>query len=483
MRVGVRAPSRGLSLAHGQARWLRGLAERWDELSLATRFLVANLIVLVVAGVALGVWVGRQIEIGVLTRTGSVTALYADSVVSPQLQGASLAGGLDDKVVSTLDHLLTRTDLGQGIVSLKIWSKAGTVLYSPVRTLIGEHFAVEGGLARAVRGEVAAEMSDLSEEENEFERTRWSRLVEVYVPVRADLGGELVAVMEVYQLPDELEAQIAESQRLSWGVVALTMTLIYLLLAGIVRAGSDTIERQAAALSARVVELQRVLSENTRLQARVGQAARRTMSLNERSRRRIGADLHDGPAQALALALLRLEDGPSRGPISDDDLVTVRRAVNDALVDLRSIAADLRMPALTHLSVAEVAERAVRDHEHHAETKIALHLERIPVQVPLAIKIALLRTLQEALSNATRHGLGRDVAVHLSSDGVTLQLEVRDAGPGFAVTSVADGDHLGLEGMRERTELLGGTFSIESSVGKGAVVRASWPLAVAVEEE
>jgi signal transduction histidine kinase len=208
------------------------------------------------------------------------------------------------------------------------------------------------------------------------------------------------------------------------------------------------------------------------------------MSLNERSRRRIGADLHDGPAQALALALLRLEDGPSRGPISDDDLVTVRRAVNDALVDLRSIAADLRMPALTHLSVAEVAERAVRDHEHHAGTKIALHLERMPEQVvPLAIKIALLRTLQEALSNATRHGLGRDVAVRLASDGVTLQLEVRDAGPGFAVTSVADGDHLGLEGMRERTELLGGTFSIESSVGNGTVVRASWPLAVAVEDE
>ncbi len=458
------------------------MSAKWESLSLATRFLVANLLVLLVAAVVLGVWVGRQIEIGVLNRTAAVTAMYVDSVISPQLQELRDTNVLEDPAVATIDHLLARTDLGQHVVSLKIWRTDGTIAYSPERSLIGRRFPLEGGLVRAVKGEVTAEMSDLTGLENDFERSHWSRLVEIYAPVRVHVGGDVIAVMELYQLPDELESQVLESQLLSWGVVAVTMTVTYVLFAGIVRSGSDTIVRQALALRGRIEELQRVLAENRRLQARVAHAARRSTTLNERSRRRIGADLHDGPAQALALALLRLEDGPGRPPVSDADLTTVRRAVNDALVDLRAIAADLRVPALAPLTVEEVAERAVRDHEHHAGTTVALDVRDVPSNAPLAIKIALLRTLQEALSNAARHGLGRDVATRVWSDGAMLHLEVRDAGPGFTPAAVAEGEHLGIEGMRERTELLGGTFMIDSGAGRGTIVRASWPL-VEIEEE
>ena len=482
MRVDAQVPRRdatGLPIGAGVVAAVR---QQWRALSLATRFLVANLIALLIAAVVLGLWVGRQIESGVLARTATVTALYADSVVAPQLQQVRASGALDDQTNATLDRLLSRTDLGERIVSLKIWSTDGTLLYNPIRALVGQRFAVEGGLARAVSGEVAAELSDLSEAENSYEREHWSRLVEVYVPVRADRGGDLLAVMEVYQLPDELEAQIRESQLLSWAVVALTMALTYLLFAGIVRSGSDTIVRQASALRARVDELQRVLAENRRLQSRVAQAARRSTTLNERSRRRIGADLHDGPAQALALALLRLEDGPGHAPLSEADLLTVRAAVKDALVDLRAIAADLRMPALAALSVAEVAERAVHDHEHHAGTAVALEMAGLDRPAPLAIKIALLRTLQEALSNATRHGLGRDVRAHVWCDGTTLFLEVCDAGPGFDPAVPAEAERLGIEAMRERAELLGGTFAVDSAPQRGTTVRASWPL-VDIEED
>lgn len=482
MRVEADASSRGLPWSPERGRLVTRVSARWERLSLATRFLVTNLVVFLIASVVLGLWVGRQIEIGVLNRTAGVTALYVDSVISPQLQELRDTNVLQESAVATIDHLLARTDLGQHVVSLKVWRTDGTIAYSPVRSLIGQRFPIEGGLVRAVKGEVSAEMSDLTGLENDFERSHWSRLVEIYAPVRVDVGGDVIAVMELYQLPDELESQVLESQLLSWGVVALTMTVTYLLLAGIVRTGSDTIVRQAAALRARIDELQRVLAENRRLQSRVAQAARRSTTLNERLRRRIGADLHDGPAQALALALLRLEDGPGRGPLSDVDLVTVRRALNDALADVRAIAADLRMPALAPLTVAEVAERAVRDHGRHSGTRVGLDIGDVPEAAPLAIKIALLRTLQEALSNATRHGLGRDVAVRLSSDGAELRLEVRDAGPGFTPPSSAEGEHLGIQSMRERTELLGGTFSIDSAEGRGTVVRAAWPLVEVTEE-
>src|SRR5262249_62335985 len=80
----------------------------------------------------------------------------------------------------------------------------GPTLSSPDHRLIGRRFDVEGGLVGAVRGWVTAEMTDLNEPENVFERERWSRLLEVYIPVRQQGGGRVIAVTEFYQLPDHL---------------------------------------------------------------------------------------------------------------------------------------------------------------------------------------------------------------------------------------------------------------------------------------
>lgn len=319
-------------------------------------------------------------------------------------------------------------------------------------------------------------MSDLSEEENVYERSHWSRLLEIYAPVRQDAGGELLAITEFYEVPDELDAQIAEARRGSWALVGLTMLVAYALLAGIVKTGSDTIGRQQRSLRAQVAELRSLLAENQRLQERVSNAALRTTTLNEQALRRISADLHDGPAQALGFALLRLDEAGDGG-----GLAGARRAIADALAEIRAISTGLRLPDLEPLSLREVAERTVQDHRRHSGTAVALRCEALPETAPLAIKTALVRTMQEALSNATRHGLGREVAVTLSSADGMLRLSVRDRGPGFAA-GAAPTAGLGIAGMRERAELLGGTFRIDSSPGHGAEVEASWPLAGAAAE-
>jgi signal transduction histidine kinase len=100
----------------------------------------------------------------------------------------------------------------------------------------------------------------------------------------------------------------------------------------------------------------------------------------------------------------------------------------------------------------------------------------LPEQAPLAVKIALLRTLQEALSNATRHGQAGQVSVGLTRDGDVLELRVDDQGPGFDPEQVRSSGRLGLVGMRERAELLGGTFEIHSAPGRGTGVLVRWPL-------
>jgi signal transduction histidine kinase len=207
----------------------------------------------------------------------------------------------------------------------------------------------------------------------------------------------------------------------------------------------------------------------------VRRAASRTTALNEQALRRISADLHDGPGQALALALLRLD--ALRVPCGDArDLAVVHDAVQDALKELRAISSGLRLPELEPRPLKEVLERAIDAHERHSGISVERHLERLPDQVPLAIKIALLRTLQEALSNATRHGKGVRVVVHVQVEASLLWLKVADGGPGFDTAAVQPAEHLGLAGMRERVELLGGRFTIESTPGAGTTVSAGWPL-------
>jgi signal transduction histidine kinase len=257
--------------------------------------------------------------------------------------------------------------------------------------------------------------------------------------------------------------------------------LTYLLLAGIVKRGSDTIRRQQ-------VELERRLTQNLRLHERVRQAAGRSAALNEQALRRISADLHDGPGQALALALLRLD--ALEAPCTDHDggcartradFATVHSAVRDALSEIRAISAGLRLPELESLSLADVADRAIADHQRRGGVAVDHHFDGVPEQAPLPVKIALLRTLQEALSNATRHGRGSSVRVDLRGGPDSLCLRVSDRGPGFDPALAERSGRLGLAGMRERAEMLGGTFEVRSAIGQGTTVTVSWPLSARVE--
>jgi signal transduction histidine kinase len=93
----------------------------------------------------------------------------------------------------------------------------------------------------------------------------------------------------------------------------------------------------------------------------------------------------------------------------------------------------------------------------------------------LSTKIALFRAAQELLSNATRHGQGRDVAVDLAHENGMLRLAVSDAGPGLGEVRVGDEDRLGLAGVREQAELLGGSFDITDRPTGGTVATVRWP--------
>lgn len=458
------------------------------NLSLARRFLLVSLVLVVVGGAAVAWVLGQLIETSAINRTTSVTALYVESFVAPELQSLANGTTLTQPEIDSLQNLLTNSPVRQTIVAFRIWSTDGTILYSPNPQLVGRKFAMDGDRGRAAQGAVTGDISNLTDPENIYERQQWSHLLEIYLPVRASRSSLIIAVAELYQLPDELEAEVNHDRLVAWGLVAAAALLAYLALARVVNQGSKRIISQDSELREQVRQLSALLDQNAGLHDRLRRAAERTTELNELERRRIGSDLHDGPTQTLAFAMLRLDAVESRleeaGKGGDKDLVSVRGALADALGDMRTIAAGLRTPELERATPAEIVRRAVADHERRAGGQAIVDIAGIPDRAPLATKIALYRILSEALSNAARHGggVGVEVRVTDSGDG-NLMAEVSDKGPGFDVRQRPLQGHLGLTGMRERAELLGGRRELESSAGGGTHVRAFLPLTEAASDE
>ncbi len=481
--VSLVAKIRARASGQRMGRLRSGLA----NLSLARRFLLVSLAVVVVGGVSLGWVLGQLIETSAINNTTSVTALYVESFVAPELQSLANSPSLTQPEIDSLKTLLSNPQLGQRIVTFRIWSTGGKILYSPNPELMGRTFAMDGDRGRAAQGAVTGDISNLTDPENVYERQQWSHLLEIYMPIRASGSSLIIAVAELYQHPDDLENQVNHDRLMAWGLVAGAALLAFLALALVVQQGSKKIISQDSELREKVRQLSMLLDQNAGLHDRLRRAAARTTALNELERRRIGSDLHDGPTQTLAFAMLRLDAVESHletGKGGEKDLVDVRGALADALGEMRTISAGLRAPELERASPAEIVRRAVADHERKAGTSATVDVERIPDQAPLATKIALYRILSEALSNAVRHGQGAGVVVRVTDSGDgNLMAEVSDKGPGFEVRQRPVQGHLGLAGMRERAELLGGRLELESSAEGGTHVRAFLPLTEAASDE
>lgn len=457
-----------------QRVWAAGGAVA-GRLSLFQRFMVLSLVILLVGSYIIGRYVSGEIKTKVIERTSALTALYVDSFVSPHVQELSTEQSISPTHFQDLDGLLSSTSLGQKIDAFKVWSRDGRVVYSSERDLVGRQFPVKDDLKGALGGGIRTEISDLSDEENELERPRFGSLLETYAPIHGHDSGEVIGVSEFYQDPSELESEISSSQRNGWLIVGGATAAMYLILVGMVRGASNTITGQHS-------RLQHLARENADLAERVRRAAAQKSETDEMLLKRIAQDLHDGPAQDVSLALLRLEsvkDGKQRenaAQAAQDDIELMRTALDAALRELRQISAGLRLPELESLSLGDVVDRAVQEHRDKTGDEVRFASDSVADHVSLPVKIALYRVTQEALNNAHLHaGVDRQ-DVELRAAGRTVHLEIRDQGVGLkasAESGARDSDRtpLGVRGMRERIEMLGGTLEVSSRAGAGTVVR------------
>jgi signal transduction histidine kinase len=457
------------------------------QATLAQRFMFASLIILIAGMAGIGLWIGNEIKNGVIHRTGATTALYVDSFVAPLLQELGAAGVLSTQDHEQLDKLLQDTPMGQQIVTFRVWDPAGKVIFSTDDASVGKTFPISEGLALAILGQVSSEIGQLEAAENDSQRASHSELLETYSPVRLSGTNEVIAVAEFYQTVDALNQEILAAQRRSWLVVGAVTLVIYLLLAGFVGRASDTIERQQMTLNDQISRLTELLAQNKELHDRVRRAAGSVATLNERFLRRIGSELHDGPAQDLGLALLKLDALMGRWEQSQavpefvEELSSIQSSLQNAQKEVRAISTGLSLPQLAELSLPKTVIRAVRAHERRTGSRVTLDVAPLPEQAALSVKITVYRVLQESLNNSYRHAGGTNQQIRAFMDGDLLTLEVSDEGPGFVPQpSETFNGHLGLAGMRERVESLGGTFSVKSELGRGTQVTAR--LALQTEE-
>ncbi len=264
-----------------------------------------------------------------------------ESFIAPLSQELAHGDALSPASVACLRGHLSAPPVSDRIPAAKIWGRDGLIVFSTDPAMIGRRFDVTDSLRRAWAGDLTAAFDDLSDPENAGERARRIPLLEVYNPIHSILTGEIIAVAEFYQNAEELEADLLDARLTSWAVVASTALVTFAALFGVVRNGARIIDRQNRQLTERLAELARVSAQNDALRQRVEAASRRASETNERQLRRISAELHDGPAQALALALLRLDSVARRAGADpgDSEASELRRSLEEALRDRRGAGA------------------------------------------------------------------------------------------------------------------------------------------------
>ncbi|UWU29972.1 sensor histidine kinase [Rhizobium sp. WSM1274] len=458
--------------------WLR----RWNARSLASQFFIAGGLISIAAMFVVGLFVSHLIDETVIHNSGAATALYVDSVIAPLLPDMQTESLLDDASTQALDETLGQGALGKRLVSFKLWRSDGTILYSNEKELVGRKFAVNDKLQRAFAGSLVARYEIASDPESDQERALGKPLMEIYNPVLQPWSGQAVAVLEFYETAEGLGDSLAHARLRSWGAVAALTATFFLVLSVLVFRGSRTIEAQRRDLKERVTELSALLAENRGLQRRLQRASQRAAALNETYLRSIGADLHDGPAQHIAYASLRLDsdlliNASTQPEAREKELAWIRSSLAEAMTEIRNICRGLVLPQIEKSSITEIVTRVVEAHQHKTESHVETIVDEDGPDLAPAVKICIYRFIQEALNNAYRHGGGVQQAVKAVSRDGHVRIEVSDHGDGFDPTEVRP-TSLGLVGLRERIDSLGGSFDIKTGEEGTAVTMIFEPMEV-----
>jgi len=253
------------------------------------------------------------------------------------------------------------------------------------------------------------------------------------------------------------------------GMAALIMfTLVLLRMRGLVHSLESSVEQIAASRAER------------------GRLLEQTVWTGESERRRVAAELHDGPIQGLAATGYVVDVMASQFEAGDTDSArelvrSIQRSLSAEIEGMRKIMTDLRPPALDQRGLEEALRDCVSDLQARTAIEACVDL-RLPYRVSASLEIILYRVAQEALANTGKHSEARRVHVELGEQDGQIRMRISDDGIGFDAGKPGGASppgHAGLAIMRERVELSGGTWTLTSVAGNGTTITAAIPTEVA----
>jgi two-component system NarL family sensor kinase len=421
------------------------------------RFALAGLLAVVVVG-AIAVVVQRNAARNdAISDARTLARLAGEGILAPNVNRALVAG--DPEQVAAVDRLVRAKILSEdGIVRVKLWDSTGRIVYSDLHSLRGRHFDLPEDEREAFEtGKSAAELTDLSREENRFDKLS-GKLLEVYLPIRSVEGKPLL--FELYQR----QSSVATTARKTWltFVPALIGALLLLQL----------LQLPLAYRMARTLHDNRQEREALLLRA---------LAASDTERRRIASDLHDGVVQdlagtsyALAAAADRIDGAaPEVSGALRDGAKQTRRSIRQ----LRSLLVDIYPPDLHRAGLAAALSDLVAPLESrgvHARVELppGLRLERDQ-------EALMFRTAQEALRNVMAHSDAEHVDVSVILQNSHAGLTIADDGRGFTPTvaeAAREEGHLGLRVLADMARDAGGKLDIDSEPGRGTRVLLEVPV-------
>ena len=253
---------------------------------------------------------------------------------------------------------------------------------------------------------------------------------------------------------------------------------------------SDTLQSVAARLQELTLENERLFRELIAAERRFRSLSRSVWRVQEDERRRLARELHDGIGQTLTALKNHLEGSERRSAASggapDDSLGEAVAIAAQALQETRELARLLRPAVLDDLGLVPALSWLARTFHGRFAIAVELQAAGLDERFDPDVETLAFRTVQEALTNVAKHAGVDSARVEVSRSLSHLKIKVSDGGRGFDPQQVLAGERgeagVGLRGMRDRAELLGGTVRIDSRPAGGTRIEVAVPLSLSPGE-
>jgi two-component system sensor histidine kinase DegS len=203
------------------------------------------------------------------------------------------------------------------------------------------------------------------------------------------------------------------------------------------------------------------------------------VNAQETERQRLSRQMHDGPAQALSNFILQTEIAMRLFEIdaeqAKEELNNLKTSAMSTFQKVRNFIFELRPMMLDDLGLVPTVRRYADPFKEQNALDVSINVTGNDRRLEPYLEVMIFRAIQELLGNASRHSQATQVKVLLDMGEDRIRVSVDDNGRGFDPEAVLQGNSLGLKLIRERAEMLGGNFEIDSAVGRGARVTFAVP--------